>query len=87
LIKLILELFMLGLIRVAIIVLIALLIYRLLKRWLASLPHKSNKAPDKIGRMVRCEYCHLHIPESEALHGANGWYCSEEHRKLDRPAD
>ena len=78
---------MLGLIRVAVIVLIALLVYRLLKRWLATLPHKSNKAPDKIGRMVRCEYCHLHIPESEAFHGPNGWYCSEEHRKLDRPAD
>jgi len=33
---------MLGLIRVAIIVLIALLVYRLLKRWLATLPRESK---------------------------------------------
>ena len=78
---------MLGLIRVAIIILIALLIYRLLKRWLATLPRESKKAPDKIGRMVRCHYCDLHIPEAEAVHGPDGWYCSEEHRKLDRQAD
>ena len=78
---------MVGLIRVAIIVIIALLIYRLLKRWLASLPRESKKEPDKIGRMVRCHYCDLHIPEAEAVQGPDGWYCSDEHRKLDQPAD
>lgn len=78
---------MVGLIRVAIIVIVALLIYRLLKRWLASLPRESKKKPDKIGRMVRCHYCDLHIPEAEAVHGHDGWYCSDEHRKLDQPAD
>ena len=78
---------MVGLIRVAIIVIIALLIYRLLKRWLASLPRESKKEPDKIGRMVRCQYCDLHIPEAEAVHGHDGWYCSDEHRKLDQAAE
>ena len=78
---------MLGLIRVAIIVVIALLVYRLLKRWLASLPRESNKTPDKIGRMVRCHYCDLHIPEAEAIRGKAGWYCSDEHRKLANKAD
>ena len=76
---------MVGLIRVAIIVIIALVIYRLLKRWLAKLPRDSKKTPEKIGRMVRCHYCDLHIPETEAIHDQQGWYCSEEHRKLDRP--
>jgi uncharacterized protein len=78
---------MLGLLRVAIIVFIALLVYRLLKRWLATLPRESRKAPDKIGRMVRCQYCDLHIPEAEAVHGHDGWYCSDEHRQLDQQAD
>jgi len=78
---------MLGLLRVAIIVLVALLVYRLLKRWLASLPRESNKNPDKIGRMVRCHYCDLHIPEAEAIHGPAGWYCSTEHRQLDQQRD
>ena len=78
---------MLGLLRVAIIVIIALLVYRLLKRWLASLPRESKKNPDKIGRMVRCHYCDLHIPEAEAIHNHERWYCSDEHRKLDKAAD
>ncbi len=78
---------MVGLIRVAIIVIVALLIYRLLKRWLASLPREQKKNPDKIGRMVRCQYCELHIPESEAVHDHDGWYCSEEHRKLDQAVE
>ena len=78
---------MLGLIRVAIIVILALLVYRLLKRWLATLPRESKKDPDKIGRMVRCHYCDLHIPEAEAIHDHDGWYCSDEHRKLDQTAD
>ena len=52
---------MVGLIRVAIIVVIALLVYRLLKRWLASLPREAKTKPDEIGRMVRCHYCDLHL--------------------------
>ena len=78
---------MVGLIRVAIIVVIALLVYRLLKRWLASLPRETKTKPDKIGRMVRCHYCDLHIPEAEAIQGDAGWYCSNEHRELDQGAD
>ena len=78
---------MLGLLRVAIIVIIALLAYRLLKRWLAKLPRESEKKPDKIGRMVRCHYCDLHIPEAEAIHEHENWYCSNEHRKLDQASD
>ena len=78
---------MVGLIRVAIIVILALLVYRLLKRWLASLPRESKKTPDKIGRMVRCHYCDLHIPEAEAIQNHGAWYCSDEHRKLDQAAD
>ena len=78
---------MLGLLRVAIIVIIALLVYRLLKRWLATLPRESKKNPDKIGRMVRCHYCELHIPEAEAIQDHGDWYCSDEHRKLDQAVD
>lgn len=30
-------------------------------------------------RMVRCEYCQLHIPESEAVHHGGTYTCSLEH--------
>ena len=35
--------------------------------------------------MVRCEFCALHLPRSEALPGANGnLYCSQEHRLTEK---
>ena len=35
--------------------------------------------------MVRCEFCSLHLPRSEALPGANGnLYCSQEHRLTEK---
>lgn len=29
--------------------------------------------------MTRCAVCALHLPQSDALHGRDGWYCSPEH--------
>ncbi|MCG6887627.1 MAG: hypothetical protein LJE74_10485 [Proteobacteria bacterium] len=78
---------MAGLIRVAIIVILAVLAYRLIKRWLANQSRNSGAAgKDKIGQMVRCHHCGLHIPQDEALRADNHWYCNQEHRKLDHDA-
>jgi len=75
---------MAGLIRIAILVILAVLAYRLIKRWLASLPRESAKpGKEQIGQMVRCHYCGLHIPQDEALRADNHWYCNQEHRQLD----
>ncbi len=32
--------------------------------------------------MVVCLHCGVHLPESEAVGSAAGWFCSDEHRKL-----
>ena len=37
------------------------------------------KAPE---RMVTCSHCGVNLPESEALDGDGGPFCSEEHRRL-----
>lgn len=31
--------------------------------------------------MVRCAYCGLHLPATDAINGPNGIYCSAAHRK------
>jgi uncharacterized protein len=31
--------------------------------------------------MVRCRRCGVHLPQRDAVRGADGWYCSNEHRK------
>ena len=36
----------------------------------------------EIEQMVACAHCGLHVPESEGVRGAGGFFCSEEHRRL-----
>ena len=33
-------------------------------------------------QMVPCAHCGLHVPESEGVRGAGGFFCSDEHRRL-----
>ncbi|WP_043698444.1 PP0621 family protein [Tepidimonas taiwanensis] len=32
--------------------------------------------------MVRCRHCGVHLPAADAVRGALGPYCSDEHRRL-----
>lgn len=41
---------------------------------------RAPKARGRIGTMVRCQRCGLHIPETEALKSGEYNYCSLEHR-------
>jgi uncharacterized protein len=36
--------------------------------------------------MVTCRHCGLNVPKSEALAEGGRWYCSEDHRRLERDA-
>ncbi len=36
--------------------------------------------PERIGTMVRCELCGLHVPETEAVKKNAKYYCSPQHR-------
>ncbi|MEW6352853.1 MAG: PP0621 family protein [Pseudomonadota bacterium] len=39
----------------------------------------AKKKPARIGTMVRCAQCGLHVPESEALRRGDDYYCSVQH--------
>ena len=78
---------MANLLRLAILVLLVWLGWRLVRRWLAGAnpPAVSRrKTTKKVERMVRCRYCDLHLPEQEALHDGRDWYCNAAHRDADR---
>ncbi|MDN6323030.1 MAG: PP0621 family protein [Halomonas sp.] len=32
------------------------------------------------GKMVRCRWCDVHVPEDEALRDQQQWFCSSAHR-------
>lgn len=59
--------------------------YFLVKRMLSSPtkpPSQPRKQKDQATRIVRCEYCGLHVPEPEAVRHEGHVYCSDEHRRL-----
>ena len=49
--------------------------------------HQSGSAPQRrtasdTQTTLACSHCGLHVPSSEAVMGARGGYCCEEHRQL-----
>ena len=42
-------------------------------------PQAAQRGP---APMVRCRHCGVHLPESDAVRGALGPYCGNEHRRL-----
>lgn len=55
--------------------------YRLLKRWLADKkPRHATKQAQEF--VVKCAYCGVHVPESQALRHGKHSYCSPAHRDI-----
>jgi uncharacterized protein len=46
---------------------------------------RKNAGPDSVQQMVACAQCGLHLPASDAVHGAQGLYCSTSHRQAREP--
>lgn len=65
-------------VRILVIALIIYLLLRIFKGWAAN--NKSTAQSHSEGeKMVRCEVCQLHIPESEAIQDNGKYYCCREH--------
>jgi uncharacterized protein len=45
---------------------------------------KKTPEPGAI-EMVQCAHCAVHLPVTDALKGANGMYCSTQHRQAREP--
>ena len=74
-----------GIFRLLAIIFVIWLIVHFARRLL----NARNKQPDrdkpgKIGRMVRCETCGLHIPEQEAIQKQGHFYCCKAHQDSDQ---
>ena len=44
-------------------------------------PASQTSPETEIAEMVACALCKVHLPQSEALIGRDGFYCSEAHRR------
>jgi uncharacterized protein len=71
-----------NLLRLIFIALIVWLFFRVVRGYLNRNAGKmSPRNPSaRIGTMVRCARCGLHVPESEALKCGEQYYCSARHR-------
>ena len=78
-----------GVIRILLFVVIIWLVYRLVKNKLQGPPAKNGKSTrQEYGRMVRCGFCGVHLPQSQALQEGDAWYCNPTHRaKAQQNAD
>lgn len=46
----------------------------------ASQDNTQHRPPSDASSMIACKHCGLHLPETEALKGQRGMYCSLAHR-------
>jgi uncharacterized protein len=74
-----------GLFRLIIILAIAYVAYRLFTAWQRSSSQQPRKKdPEQVENVVRCHYCKLHIPETEAIEYQGRYYCSTQHLEQDK---
>ena len=77
-----------GMLRLILLGLLALIIFRFLQRALGQhLPGPGSATPTSgpppaTHHMRQCSYCKLHIPEGESTQSRGHFFCSSEHRDI-----
>jgi uncharacterized protein len=67
---------------------IAWYLWHTLRRWLSGANTRTQttareRQPPLVGgKVVKCLYCELHLPEREALRHNQEWFCNAEHARL-----
>lgn len=72
-----------GLIRLILLLAALWLAWRLLRNLLgqnAMPPGDTTTPPPRDGKMIKCERCGVHVPESEAFSARGHTFCSLEHQ-------
>jgi len=60
------------------------LVLRIVKRYLADHRKTPSSNPPPAADMLRCDYCGIFVPRSEAVGVGNKYYCNAQHRDADR---
>jgi uncharacterized protein len=86
------NLLIIRLILFAVLFLAGLKLYRMYREWkLGREELLERDHQDTGGQMVRCTWCKVHVPESEALRDQEQWFCCSAHRdrylEEQRPED
>jgi uncharacterized protein len=80
-----------ALLRILFLLAIAWFIWSTLRRWIigvetraktAAAQQRQQQRPLAGGKVVKCRYCEVHLPEREALRQNEEWFCNAEHARL-----
>ncbi|MCC5884259.1 MAG: hypothetical protein JJU25_16700 [Halomonas sp.] len=75
------NLLLIRLIIFAVLFFAGLKLYRMYREWkLDREGELEDKSHQEGGQMVRCAWCQVHVPESDALREKGEWFCSSAHR-------
>lgn len=73
-----------GLLRLILLIVLALLLYRLVRRWLEQKAARQRMRTQDKGRMLACAHCGVYFPEQDAVRAGDQVYCSAAHRDAHR---
>lgn len=73
-----------GLLRLILLIILAALLYRLVRRWLRQRADARHDRVSDQGRMLACAHCGTYIPEQDALRVGDKAYCCAAHRDAPR---
>lgn len=69
--------------RVLLILILLLIVVWWARRALVSPRRRARPTRKKVAeRVLACEHCGVHVPESDGVRSEVGFYCSNEHRRL-----
>jgi uncharacterized protein len=74
-----------GLIRLLIVAALIWLVWRVLRQTLSGTARQNTpppgEQPPQSQKMVRCDWCQVHTPESQTVRLEEHHFCSEDHRQ------
>ncbi len=73
-----------GLIRLILLVILGVLLYRFWRNWQARKAISGTATAQDQGRMLACDHCGLYFPEQDAVREDTQVFCSEAHRRAHR---
>ena len=75
------NLLLIRLIIFAVLFFAGLKLYRMYREWKLEREELLEEQPGQEGNpMVRCSWCQVHLPESDALRERGEWFCCSAHR-------
>ena len=75
-----------NLLRIVLIAIAVWIIISMIRRWREQKADErmAERETPRVGTMVQCQYCGMHVPEQEAVRDGDATYCTVEHQQASK---